>query len=360
MKTWLFLIFSIACKSATEQSQTAVATLPYPLYEISGLILHGGKFYALSDGGAPAAIYQIDTATGMILDSTTFSNTSNKDWEDLAVDGNWVYIGDFGNNNGTRRDLCIYRFAATQLNTKNVKCDTIAFQYAAQHTFLSNPLSNYDCEAFIVIQDTVRLFSKSKTDGWCRIYQFPALPGHHTLTVTDSFAPGIWVTGAGKYQNTISLCGYTWNSGFQPALIHGLGYIQGAWSKQTWNQPLTGLGQVESVQPLGACLWVAEEKQGTRPATLTRICDIANKPNTLQKPDLQISPNPTLDICNLTIPMHLLPCKLILRSASGATLTELNPDKPFIELDLSAFPAGTYTLDLQHKHMKYSYQLLRQ
>jgi hypothetical protein len=36
-------------------------------------------------------------------------NAKNTDWEALTNDGNNFYIGDFGNNDGSRRDLTIYK-----------------------------------------------------------------------------------------------------------------------------------------------------------------------------------------------------------------------------------------------------------
>ena len=35
-------------------------------------------------------------------------NAKNDDWEELAEDDEFIYIGDFGNNNGKRKNLCIY------------------------------------------------------------------------------------------------------------------------------------------------------------------------------------------------------------------------------------------------------------
>src|SRR3712207_6165966 len=79
--------------------------------ESSGLELAPDEtaFWTHADSGNPPKIYRVNTA-GKLLQTYDIPNTTNLDWEDLAKDNQgYLYIGDFGNNSNTRKDLRIYR-----------------------------------------------------------------------------------------------------------------------------------------------------------------------------------------------------------------------------------------------------------
>lgn len=98
--------------------------------ETSGLLFAGGTVWTQLDGGHPHRLFQVDTLTGAVLREVEIANAANTDREDICTDGRWVFVGDFGNNNGNRRDLRIYRFPlAALLDTglASVIADTIRF-----------------------------------------------------------------------------------------------------------------------------------------------------------------------------------------------------------------------------------------
>ncbi|MDQ6842742.1 MAG: hypothetical protein M3Z92_00115 [Bacteroidota bacterium] len=91
-------------------------TLPSVLHESSGLCYTDGNLWTFGDSGNLNAIYKIDTATGAVVQIVIIQNFSNTDWEDIAADSSYIYIGDFGNNDGNRKDLKIIRIKKTDLN----------------------------------------------------------------------------------------------------------------------------------------------------------------------------------------------------------------------------------------------------
>ena len=110
----LFTCSFCSCKKnsnsdTTQQSQPVVVsllcTLPSVLHESSGLCFTDGNLWSFGDSGNPNSIYKIDTSTGVILQTVTIQNYPNIDWEDISADSTFMYIGDFGNNNGNRTNL---------------------------------------------------------------------------------------------------------------------------------------------------------------------------------------------------------------------------------------------------------------
>jgi hypothetical protein len=68
-----------------------------------------GSFWALEDGGNPAALYLVDFATGGIRAALNLPGATNTDWEDLASDGTFLYLADIGDNQAERGSVRIYR-----------------------------------------------------------------------------------------------------------------------------------------------------------------------------------------------------------------------------------------------------------
>ena len=97
-----------------------VATLSDSLKETSGLTFFNGKLYTFNDGGNSSEIFEIDKSSGKILDVIK-TDLKNKDWEAITSDSTNTYIGDFGNNAGTRKDLKIYKIPFKD----SVKIDSI-------------------------------------------------------------------------------------------------------------------------------------------------------------------------------------------------------------------------------------------
>ena len=72
-----------------------------------------------SDGGNSNSIYELDTLGNLIREISVIG-ASNVDWEGLSQNDEHIYIGDFGNNSGSRSDLCIYELDKAQIIDPNV------------------------------------------------------------------------------------------------------------------------------------------------------------------------------------------------------------------------------------------------
>ncbi|KAF5270275.1 hypothetical protein FQR65_LT17854 [Abscondita terminalis] len=83
------------------------AVLSDTLKESSGLTILKGKLLSFNDSGNPAEIYELNPDKGSI-DRTYKTNAVNTDWEAITNDGENLYIGDFGNNLGNRKESQLF------------------------------------------------------------------------------------------------------------------------------------------------------------------------------------------------------------------------------------------------------------
>lgn len=204
----IILLFLLPCFGS---GQVAVKKfdLPPGLSEVSGMFYNKGFFGLHGDGGSAPAIYRL-TMDGKIHDTTTLSQ-ANTDWEDMGINSRFVVLGDFGNNQGTRKDLALILIPADSLGKKQVNAGVVKFSYPDQVDFSSNTFSDYDCEAIIVLEDSALLFSKSKSTAICRIYSLPLIPGVHQARLLDTLKLPFWVCGAGHQSGRLVLTGYAPN-----------------------------------------------------------------------------------------------------------------------------------------------------
>jgi hypothetical protein len=100
MKSTLILLL-LFFSSLTIKSQTAtnITSSETPaLDENSGLIFYNGNIITHNDSGDQANLYEISASTGAIIRTVAITNATNMDWEDIAQDASYIYIGDIGNN----------------------------------------------------------------------------------------------------------------------------------------------------------------------------------------------------------------------------------------------------------------------
>ncbi len=188
-----------------------ITLLPSELNENSGIIWYNDLLWTINDGGGSNYIYVIDTAAGKIIRRILLENAINTDWEEIAQDDSFIFIGDFGNNNGSRQDLRIYRISKAQLNDTVVTPEIISFFYSDQTDFTSRPLNNpFDCEAMIIAADTIYLFTKDWTSDFTQMYALPALPGNYAAMPRQQFMVNGLVTASvySSVQNRLYLLGY--------------------------------------------------------------------------------------------------------------------------------------------------------
>lgn len=184
--------------------------------ETSALIYLKNKLWTLNDSGGLPVLYAMDTATGQIIQEVTITNAINVDWEELAIDEDYIYIGDFGNNDGTRDDLGIYKVLIDDLpyqGNGSVTASHITYIYPDQKSFNRNYSHNFDCEAFIATEDSLYLFSKNRADYKTKLYRLPKEPGNFIAELITSFDVNGLITGAGYSitENEVVLIGYVQN-----------------------------------------------------------------------------------------------------------------------------------------------------
>ena len=172
--------------------------LPKKIKESSGLIKVDGKLWTFNDSGGKAELYQISEKNGRILKTLKITNARNVDWEDIAFDDSYVYIGDIGNNRGNRKNLKVYKIPRASLRTqKRVRAEVIAFSYNDQKEFRSRPhKNNYDCEAMVAHNGKLYLFSKNWENQKTRLYELSSQAGKHTAKYLSTFDIDGMVTGA--------------------------------------------------------------------------------------------------------------------------------------------------------------------
>ena len=172
--------------------------LPNVVRESSGLIRVDNRLWTLNDSGGKPILYQIDERNGRVVKKLKITNARNRDWEDIAYDDNYVYIGDIGNNRGDRKDLKVYKIPRASLRTsKSVRAEVIYFKYSDQKDFRSRAhKNNYDCEAMVAHNGKLYLFSKNWQDQKTRLYELTTHAGKHTAKYISTFDIGGMVTGA--------------------------------------------------------------------------------------------------------------------------------------------------------------------
>lgn len=185
--------------------------LPKSVNEQSGMVWHKDLFWVINDSDCMPALIAYNEQ-GELKKTIHITNASNKDWEDLAEDENYIYIGDFGNNRGVRKDLRVLRVLKSDMKSKTeLKVDSITFAWADQQNFKKrNMKHDFDCEAFFAYGDSLYFFTKNWANKKTRLYSIPKIPGDYQLKPKVEFNVDFMVTGAditadGK---TVALVGY--------------------------------------------------------------------------------------------------------------------------------------------------------
>lgn len=178
-----------------------VARLPKNINESSGLTINtDGSFWTHNDSGDKPVIYKIDTL-GNLLKTIYLKGATAIDFEDITQDkqGN-IYVCDCGNNSNRRQALCIYKISHVDITTgrDTVTPQKISFNYPDQKLFPPpKAKQNFDCEALVVYNDSIFLFSKNRgISPYGRRYVIPNSPGNYTATLLDSIKTNRWITGA--------------------------------------------------------------------------------------------------------------------------------------------------------------------
>lgn len=210
---FLFLykwILAILAAVPVQAQVTAHYDLSDKLSEISGLeLLNDSTLIAFNDGGNKPELYLLDLK-GKILRTVEVKDAKNHDWEDIARDDNYIYIGDFGNNTNKRDNLSILKIRVSDIIRKDeVNAEEIKFSYAEQREFPpKNDSLYYDAEGMTFYNDSLWIFTKDRSEpfsGYSHIYKIPTTPGKYTVASSEKvfIGPDGWwkdgITGVDVY-----------------------------------------------------------------------------------------------------------------------------------------------------------------
>lgn len=211
-----------------------IQILPAFLEETSGLCETPEGIWSINDSQNPSELFLLQRHTyvrwrdsGITISENDFVifelSYPNTDWEAIESDGENLYIGDFGNNRGNRKDLKIIKLSLDSLKNrvnftniplkqridcKSLKGEIIAFSYTDQKEFNIRRLHNFDCEAMVIRDTSILLFSKNWRSLTCDVYEVPKRFGSYNLSKSGSFNPRFLVTDATEAYGKIYFCGY--------------------------------------------------------------------------------------------------------------------------------------------------------
>lgn len=279
------------------------AQLPDYLEETSGLCHSPEGLWTVNDGGNgnfiylyPETHFQKWVSTGSFdykAIRTYRLPIANVDWEAISTDSIFLYIGDFGNNRGNRKDLCIYKIRLTELlqlsmptqmnrSSENPSpsskqntpvfdflhldlIEKIEFEYHDQNKFKERKLHNFDCESMLIQNDQIILLSKNWKNLQSTAYSIPNKKGKHRTSTLGKLNPGFLITDATWGKDGIYVCGYG-PSGFQ----HVAKIDTKKWNITERKPLLIQPAQFEGIyyDPKVKRLILSTEQRKTQPATL--------------------------------------------------------------------------------------------
>ena len=188
------------------------AVLSDSISENSGLDFFNKKLFTINDSGNSSEIFEINKNTGKI-ENVFQTNLINKDWEAITSDSLNIYIGDFGNNVGVRKDLVIYKipFDSVSPGSRISNAQAIPFYYPEQQDFSPKNLNNnFDAEAMIFLNGKIHVFTKEWAARATTHYIVdPNISENQPAEKVESFATGYVVTDAAYFDGKLYLVGYT-------------------------------------------------------------------------------------------------------------------------------------------------------
>ncbi|MGE8556567.1 MAG: hypothetical protein ACN6OB_21810 [Chryseobacterium jejuense] len=208
-----FLAFQTAFSQQTDFlkiKKYRVSHLDKNIQETSGLNIFNGKLYTFNDSGNAPELYEINKTSGEVL-KTLKVNAKNTDWEALTNDGSNFYIGDFGNNDGSRRHLTIYKVPFQGDSLQNSQVREIKFHYPEQTDYKSSYFNtDYDAEAMVYAHGKLHLFTKEWVSKSTIHYIIdPEKNEKQDAVKTETYKTNFMVTDAAYFDKKLYLVGYS-------------------------------------------------------------------------------------------------------------------------------------------------------
>ena len=183
------ILFFLAVGLQAQENLQTRGQLPDEVFETSGLIFFNESLITHNDSGNEPILYELDTLNLSIKRRITISNVDNIDWEAITQDEEYIYIGDFGNNLGTRVDLAIHRISKEDfISFDAVEATSINFSYEDQEDFTNNGNSDWDAEAFFILNNQFVILTKQWKSFGSVAYTLPITPGIHEANRVGAIA----------------------------------------------------------------------------------------------------------------------------------------------------------------------------
>ncbi|WP_207433112.1 hypothetical protein [Sabulibacter ruber] len=123
---------------------------------------YSGYIWVHEDSGNPTQLFLLEHS-GRVFRTIFIEGVKNRDWEDMALVGDQLYLADIGDNSKTVQEYTIYQFKEPSPSTDTVKNITpIRFRY---------PDGSHDAEAFLVDPKTKDILLLTKQDSLSAIYK---------------------------------------------------------------------------------------------------------------------------------------------------------------------------------------------
>lgn len=180
------------------------------LGETSALEAIGDRLFTLNDGGNLPELFEISPFSGNSERTIRVTNAPNVDWEDLASSDTHVFIGDFGNNLGNRKDLRVLKIPISNLlNSNEVTAEILEFSYADQTGF-NDPNHAFDCEAMVWWEGKLHLFTKPVSANETTHYTLDPNVASQVASKVETFPTAGKITAADITSNgkNLLLLGY--------------------------------------------------------------------------------------------------------------------------------------------------------
>lgn len=189
-------------------SPLTLANLPSSQDETSGLAWVQNRLFSINDENNTNQIFELNPETGLVIRTITVKNAVNTDWEDLAQSDTHLFLGDFGNNLGKRKNLNILKIKITDLlNLSEVNFERIDFNFSDQVDFSgTNSNHNFDCEGLIFWKEKLHLFTKNLGDSRTNHYVLSPETGIRQAVFNTSFDTQGLITAAAITKDSNSLC----------------------------------------------------------------------------------------------------------------------------------------------------------
>jgi hypothetical protein len=345
------------------------------LSETSGLILWNNLLWTHNDNN-DTNLYSLDTIYGNIVKAYPLSRIENTDWEEISQDEDYIYIGDFGNNSGNRDDLKIFRAPKNSVLNNSAAIDSICFAYSNQTDFTPGDYNtDFDCEAFIVSDDSIYLFTKQWTSKETSIYALPKNPGTYVAKLRSTFDVKGLITGAVylKEKGIIVLSGYSRRLDPFFYLLYdfrGTDFFGGNKRKL---EVLLPYHQIEGITTAdGIKYYVTNEH-----FSLELLINIPQKIHVfilssflgnylhlpIPLPDTEnnfiISPVPAHDYINIRSYSELLPTDYLMTNLSGQIVVKGNLNSENSTINVSGLNAGIYFMRIGEEN-RHVYKIIKE